>query len=378
MALDLHSAFGATSLVDNGKTIAVDKVLAGELVIPSGTIAAFDPLSAVIDTPFSREVPPGLYRVELLRTADHRIALARLMIIWIGVPVRWELATRPGEEARALRPGQIYGYRVDGGLGCFVDGRGIDAIREQTVVDMIAAKSQTTDAIVCWPGKVDANVIAFSAGYGDGVYASWWGFDALGRVVELVTDFGIGDFPRPALVDDPAYRRQWARAKFVELVAAVRSMAASGGDTGRMEAYVALSEIASLEDDAAEIVPDLIRELRSWKHDDVAADALLRLAKMLARHDCFQPEIAAWLATAPKDVATSFVFDHGIRRMQDELARVMAKIIPSISPMLLSETVDGLGSLEVGRDPFRPWLSSLAIRKDDVGDLARRVLASWS
>jgi len=377
MALDLHSAFDATSLVDGGNTIAVEKVVAGELVVPSGTIAAFDPLSAVIDTPFTREVPPGLYRVELLRTVDKRFALARVMIIRIGVPVRWELATRPGEDARALRPGQVYGYGVDAGVGCFVDGRNIDAMREEVVVDAIAAKAGTTDAIVCWPGNVDANVIAFSAGYGDGVYPSWWGFDALGRVVELVSDFGIGDFPRPALVDDPAYRREWARAKFVELVAGVRAMAASGGETGRMEAYVALSEIASLEDDAAEIVPDLIRELRSWKHDDVAADSLLRLAKMLARHDCFQPEIAAWLATAPKDVATAFVFDHGIRRMQDELARVMAKIVPSISPMLLSQTVSGLASLEVGRDPFRPWLSSLAMRKDDIGDVARRVLASW-
>jgi hypothetical protein len=378
MALDLHSAFDASSLVVDGKTVAVERVLAGELVIPSGTIAAFDPLSAVIDTPFSREVPPGLYRVELLRTAGKRFALARVAIIRIGVPVRWELATRPGEEARALRPGQIYGYGVDAGVGCFVDGRGIDTIREQPVVDMIAARSEATDAIVCWPGKVDANVIAFTAGDGDGVYASWWGFDALGRVVELVTDFGIGEFPRPVLADDPAFRRDWARAKFVELVAAVRAMASSGGDTGRMESYVALSEIASLDEDAAEIVPDLIRELRSWKHDDVAADPLLRLTKMLARHDCFQPEIAAWLATAPKDIATAFVFDHGIQRMQDELARVMAKIIPSVSPMLLSETITAMRDLEVGRDPFRPWLSSLASRKDDVGDLARRVLASWS
>ena len=141
---------------------------------------------------------------------------------------------------------------------------------------------------------------------------------------------------------------------------------------------LALAEIASLEDDAAEIVPDLPTSCGRAKHDDVAADALLRLTKMLARHDCFQPEIAAWLATAPKDIATSFVFDHGIHRMQDELARVMAKIVPSISPMLLSQTVTSMYSLEVGREPFRPWLSSLAARKDDVGDLARRVLASWT
>jgi hypothetical protein len=34
-------------------------------------------------------------------------------------------------------------------------------------------------------------VIVFQSGYGDGFYASYWGFDAEGQLVCLVTDFDL-------------------------------------------------------------------------------------------------------------------------------------------------------------------------------------------
>ena len=37
----------------------------------------------------------------------------------------------------------------------------------------------------------DGNLIAFSSGYGDGLYATYAGFDADGEVSAVVTDFGI-------------------------------------------------------------------------------------------------------------------------------------------------------------------------------------------
>ncbi|NET37521.1 MAG: DUF4241 domain-containing protein [Cyanothece sp. SIO1E1] len=38
-----------------------------------------------------------------------------------------------------------------------------------------------------------ANVIAFSSGWGDGGYASYWGYDAKGNLASLVTDFACFD-----------------------------------------------------------------------------------------------------------------------------------------------------------------------------------------
>ena len=36
-----------------------------------------------------------------------------------------------------------------------------------------------------------ANLIAFTSGWGDGGYPSFWGYDASNQLVSLVTDFGI-------------------------------------------------------------------------------------------------------------------------------------------------------------------------------------------
>jgi hypothetical protein len=38
---------------------------------------------------------------------------------------------------------------------------------------------------------IEANMIAFSSGWGDGGYASFWGYDALGNLTTLVTDFSL-------------------------------------------------------------------------------------------------------------------------------------------------------------------------------------------
>jgi Protein of unknown function (DUF4241) len=38
----------------------------------------------------------------------------------------------------------------------------------------------------------DGNLIAFSSGYGDGVYASYAGFHAEGEVTIILTDFSVG------------------------------------------------------------------------------------------------------------------------------------------------------------------------------------------
>ena len=37
------------------------------------------------------------------------------------------------------------------------------------------------------------NIIAFSSGWGDGCYPSYWGYDAADQRVALVTDFGVLD-----------------------------------------------------------------------------------------------------------------------------------------------------------------------------------------
>jgi len=378
MELDLHAAFDASTLRDGDSSIAVVKCSAGQLALPTGAIAVFDPLSVAADEPYTVTVPPGTYAVELL-AMGRRFALARV-VFSSGTPARWELAVHAGEDARALRPGQIYGFAIDAGTGCIVDASSVESVRNEEIIQMMVtslnAAGEQQPPILRWPTTGPATVIAFATGEGNAVYPAWWGFAADDSLVELVLDFGLGELSRPTIVDDPGYRREWARARFDELVSAVRDMAA-GNDEARMIAFSATAELVSLESDAAEILPDLIRALRSWKHDEVSAEPLIRLAKVLAQHEELQPEIAAWLTTAPKGMAGAFVFEHGLRRMQGDLASVVAKLTTTTSPMLLVQAVTGLHGLEVGREPFRPWLITLAHRRDDVGDAAKRVLKTW-
>src|SRR5205814_6510755 len=66
-----------------------------------------------------------------------------------------------------------------------------------------------------WPGS-DSAIVGFRADCRHRECASWWGLDDAGNVLELVTHFS-GDFERPALPDDPAFRRAWAQAQVTAL-----------------------------------------------------------------------------------------------------------------------------------------------------------------
>src|SRR5690349_9423781 len=69
----------------------------GELELPTGEIIACDPLISDTEMPaLSRRVKPGRYPVSLLE-AQGRVAISVLRFK-PGTPVRWELATVPGQD----------------------------------------------------------------------------------------------------------------------------------------------------------------------------------------------------------------------------------------------------------------------------------------
>lgn len=109
----------------------------GELYLPTGKIVANDPCCLFEGTPFTRTVPPGSYPVNL----------------WV-----WE-----------------------GGIFSALD----DALEKSYVDTYSAANVRLPDS--------EYNVAAFSSGWGDGGYPSYWGFDAEGQLCCLMTDFCILD-----------------------------------------------------------------------------------------------------------------------------------------------------------------------------------------
>ena len=181
----------------------------GELHLTSGKLVACDPLTLADSEPFKVNLIPGHYPVilsvaHIQRNNDQRLAYAILRFSE-QTPVRWELATKPGEDISFLKEGEVFGYGVDSGTGCFMDADAAqiidDSIYAETeeeilVYQLLERLEKNKSRTWCWADmRVDdesqANVIAFSSGWGDGIYATYFGYDAEGNIVCVVTDFNL-------------------------------------------------------------------------------------------------------------------------------------------------------------------------------------------
>ena len=176
----------------------------GELNLPTGRIVACDPMVEPDLPPFAIAVAPGKRPVGVtiahVAGDDQRISAA-----WIRVsdaqPVRWEFAQlkgRPEREAPA--------YGVDSATGAFVSAEGAVALAahlENDSLDDLAERMEAQYeptrewAVVPVPGTDGLDFAAFSSGLGDGAYVSYWGYDAGGEIVCLLTDFRIAGHDEP-------------------------------------------------------------------------------------------------------------------------------------------------------------------------------------
>jgi hypothetical protein len=171
---------------------------AGDLILPSGRIVACDPLVMPGTRAFAREVVPGRYPV-LLSVAqlegDQRVAAAAVEFAVSGATAaeRWDLALLPGQDPTTLGPRQFFGYGVDAGTGCFMDAQVAATLDAGEPCGLDAALQASYVPTFSWANVAlgDGSVVAFSSGWGDGSYASYWGFDGAGRVVALATDFAV-------------------------------------------------------------------------------------------------------------------------------------------------------------------------------------------
>lgn len=207
-ALKLIRCFAGEEVSDsNVGDIIFKPYEVGELILTSGRLVACDPLVNPNSDPFEITLTPGRYPVILSvahnkKNNGQRVAYAMLRLS-DRTPTRWELATVPGEDLSLLPEGKIFGYGVDAGTGCFMDADVAQIIddsiyaeteKEILVYQLLDMLEKTSKRTWCWADmRVDAesqaNVIAFSSGWGDGIYATYFGYDAEGNIVSVVTDF---------------------------------------------------------------------------------------------------------------------------------------------------------------------------------------------
>jgi hypothetical protein len=185
--------------------LTIDCREVGAVFVPSGKIVACDPFVFPETSAFKTQVKPGHYPVilSILRShenGDERVAFAMLRFSH-GNPKRWEVAVTPEQDLTQLKEDEYFGYPVDAGVGCFMSEEAACTLvqkmaeKDDYYEDIMAAMQQnyvpTRDWIDWNLEDINGlNVVVFSSGFGDGSYGSYWGYDDVGKIVCLVTDFG--------------------------------------------------------------------------------------------------------------------------------------------------------------------------------------------
>jgi Protein of unknown function (DUF4241) len=175
----------------------------GDLLLPSGQLVACDPFVTPEATPFNQLLSCGEFPVVLSVAeipTDQRVAFATVRFKQIS-PARWEMMATGANDPSKLEPGHILGYGVDSGTGCFMDALAGRALTQKMNDDsnffetMMAEMDKTYRDTWSWLNMKfgDGNLIAFSSGEGDGIYGTYAGFDAQGKVAVVVTDFMVLD-----------------------------------------------------------------------------------------------------------------------------------------------------------------------------------------
>ncbi|MEW2132176.1 DUF4241 domain-containing protein [Streptomyces sp. NPDC005435] len=199
---------------DSGPTGVIHVVDGGELSLPTGRVVACDPFVCLgtgdID-PFTAEVEPGRYRVEVAMatltqpgeapsdTPHLRVAAARL-VIRDEPAVTWEPALLPGQDPAELGEDEFYGYGVDAGTGCFYDASADGAFPggeddEGPLWDAFEGSGWAPGPHRITSPDAGHDLIAFSSGWGDGAYPTWVGRGADGEITCFLTDFFVAPDP---------------------------------------------------------------------------------------------------------------------------------------------------------------------------------------
>lgn len=169
--------------IDDGKAVTTRVADAGCLVLTTGQIVVSDPILDPFNKPFSVSVPADTYPV-LLSLIEDEVALV-MVVFAEGPPVRWQ-AAKPDS------------FSVDSATACLMDHKVCRFLRRKAENDKYERyirrfqdAMEENDGLwgsYCVDPESGANVVLFRTWDGDGVFPSFFGYDAEGEVVCLVID----------------------------------------------------------------------------------------------------------------------------------------------------------------------------------------------
>ena len=198
---DLEIEFDAS---DGDGPVDIAALMLGTIEVPSGQLAAGDGMR-LDGGPFVRAVAPGRYPLQVVvaRYADdtERVAFA-LVKFTDKAAVRWSNALFQGDDAEPLAEDELSGYEVESGLGSLFEVQALRAYGQEFTqsprlrqeLEQALLRNRRPSWSWAWVSTPVGSGILVTSGDGAGFYGSYWGQDASGAIVSLVTDFDLLDW----------------------------------------------------------------------------------------------------------------------------------------------------------------------------------------
>jgi hypothetical protein len=189
---------------DGDGPVDIAALVLGTIEIPSGQLAAGDGMR-LDGASFARTVSPGRYPVQVVvaRYTDEteRVAFAQVKFA-DQAAVRWSNAAFEGDDAEPLAEDELSGYEVESGLGSLFDAQALRSYSQEFVqsprlrqeLEQVLLRNRRPSWSWAWVRTPVGSGILLSSGEGAGFYGSYWGQDASGAIVTLVTDFDLLDW----------------------------------------------------------------------------------------------------------------------------------------------------------------------------------------
>ncbi len=182
---------------------------AGKINLPTGKLAACDPLITNDMREFKVHFPDGEFPV-LVHKEKESNCVAYVEIIFGNEPIaEWKLATTEGQNLEDLGEDEVFGYPVESGMGSFMDvetqdclnhlekrlfhrkGADFMGIYEEFFHEHFFDENGAIDqfAFLKPDEEKSGNIFAFETGYGEGFYASYIGFGEDNQPIKIITEF---------------------------------------------------------------------------------------------------------------------------------------------------------------------------------------------
>lgn len=181
----------------------------GKIYLSSGKLIACDPIITNDMLAFSTSFPKGEFSVMLHKERESN-CVAYAEIVFSNAKITdWKLATTAGQNIKELAEGEVFGYPVESGMGCFMD---VDTQNSLNELEQKLYKNKGADFMGIYEeffheyffdenGAIDqyaflkpsanhpGTIFGFETGYGEGFYASYIAYDKDQSPVKIITEF---------------------------------------------------------------------------------------------------------------------------------------------------------------------------------------------